>query len=644
MESGEQKNSLVTYNEENYDVAVIGAGHAGCEAALACARLGKKTILFTMNLDSIANMPCNPNIGGTAKGQLVREIDALGGEMGKAADETFIQSRMLNSSKGPAVLSPRAQIDRRDYQGYMKAVIEKQSLLHLRQAEVTKILCEDNHVKSVLTRNGAVHSCEKVIITTGTFMEGRIIIGETSYPGGPDGLFPSVGLSRCLEELGIKIIRYKTGTPVRVNIKDIDVSELEEQRGDLYPCLFSFENEDDKSFQSKNTKSCWISWTTEKTRSIIMGNIHRSPLYSGDIDGTGPRYCPSVEDKFVKFPKRDKHQIFIEPTGENTQEMYIQGMSTSMPEEIQVQMVKSIPGFENAKIMRSGYAIEYDAIDATQLELSLEHKQIKGLYCAGQINGSSGYEEAAGQGLIAGINAVRSLEAKAPIVLKRSEAYIGVLIDDLVTKGTLEPYRMMTSRAEYRLVLRQDNADERLTPLGYEIGLICEERYNAYIKKANLISEEIKRLRETTLKPDKKLNDLLIFLKSTPVKHGVTIASLIKRPEISYESLADVDEKRPKLPYSVYFEVSVQIKYEGYIALENDRIKKFKKLESKIIPEDISYAKIPGLRMEAQQKLDALRPDSVGRASRISGVSPADISVILVYIEAKRRRGHNERH
>ncbi len=632
-----------TYLAECYDIAVIGAGHAGCEAALAAARLGMKTICFTMNMDTVANMPCNPNIGGTAKGQLVREIDALGGEMGKAADATFIQSRMLNTSKGPAVLSPRAQIDRRAYQRYMKNTLEKQEGLHLRQAEVTDILYEDHGTKrqvcAVMTRNGAIHYCKAVVLTTGTYMGSKIIIGETSYPGGPDGSFPSSGLSDSLREMGVGLIRFKTGTPVRINMREIDLTGLEEQKADIYPCLFSFENEDDDSFLNREQRSCWVTWTTDETKKIIMDNIHRSPLFSGEISGVGPRYCPSIEDKFVKFPEHKRHQVFIEPTGNNTEEMYIQGMSSSMPEDVQVKVLRSVPGLENCRIMRSAYAIEYDSVISTELSLTLEHKLISGLFCAGQINGSSGYEEAAGQGLIAGINAVHKLAGKRPLILDRSQAYIGVLIDDLVTKGTSEPYRMMTSRAEYRLMLRQDNADERLTGIGHGVGLISEARYRTYLMKEKLISGELERLKKTVLKPDARLNDLLRSLGSTVVTNGTTIAALIKRPEVSYASLAPVDEGRGLLPRSVCFETEVKIKYDGYISLENDRIARFVKLEHKPVPENIRYEDVTGLRIEARQKLDRLRPLSVGQASRISGVSPADISVLLVYLESIRKRG-----
>jgi len=630
------------YLAGKYDIAVVGAGHAGCEAALACARLGFETILFTMNLDAVANMPCNPNIGGTAKGQLVREIDALGGEMGKIADKTFIQSRMLNASKGPAVLSPRAQIDRREYQAQMKLVLEKQDKLDLRQAEVIEILYDKNtvdgqpvkKVQGVITRTNALFECKAVIISTGTYMDSKIIIGEVHFPGGPDGMFASSGLSQSLIEMGIKLQRFKTGTPVRVNRNSICFENMEEQPGDEKLSLFSFENEDKITNSSKKQISCHLTWTTPETKRIVLENIGRSPLFSGEIEGTGPRYCPSIEDKYVKFPTRERHQVFIEPTGMNTMEMYIQGMSSSMPEEIQNLMIRSVPGLENAQIMRTAYAIEYECVVPEDLHLTLEHKQVEGLFCAGQINGSSGYEEAAGQGIIAGINAAMKLKDKEPLILDRSVAYIGVLIDDLVTKGTLEPYRMMTSRAEYRLVLRQDNADERLTPYGFEIGLISEDRFQKFQAKMDMIESELKRLKNTIVKPSEQTNLVLRKALSTELKTGSTMWDLLKRPEINYEMLESIDAERPCLPGSVKFEVEVKIKYEGYIALELDRINKFKKLENKKIPDDIDYKNIRGLRNEARQKLEKIKPDFVGQASRISGVSPADISVLLVYIES----------
>jgi len=633
------------YFAGEYDVVVIGAGHAGCEAALAAARLGLKTILFTMNLDAIANMPCNPNIGGTAKGQLVREIDALGGEMGKIADKTFIQSRMLNASKDPAVLSPRAQIDRREYQAQMKLVLENQSNLVLKQAEVIEILFKENTekdeqgkiVEGVLTRTNALFRSKAVIVSTGTYMESRIIIGEVNFPGGPDGMFHSSGLAQSLMHMGVKLQRFKTGTPVRVNKNSISFEKLEEQPGDKIPSLFSFENEDKDINTGREQISCYLTWTTPDTKRTIMDNINRSPLFSGEIKGTGPRYCPSIEDKYVKFPSRERHQVFIEPTGMNTMEMYIQGMSSSMPEEIQTLMVRSVPGLENAQIMRTAYAIEYECVVPEDLHLSLEHKQVAGLFCAGQINGSSGYEEAGGQGIVAGINASMKILGKEPLILDRSVAYIGVLIDDLVTKGTLEPYRMMTSRAEYRLVLRQDNADERLTPYGYKIGLISEDRFRNFQSKMEMIEAELKRLKNVIIKPTEQTNSILREVSSTELKTGSTMWDLLKRPEIKYEMLKSIDIQRPQLPESVKFEVEVKIKYEGYIALELDRINKFKKLEHKKIPEGIDYNNIKVLRTEARQKLEKIRPDFVGQAGRISGVSLADISVLLVYIESLKK-------
>ncbi len=668
------------YEAEEFDVAVVGAGHAGCEAALAAARLGYSTVLFTLNMDSVANLPCNPNIGGTSKGQLVREVDALGGEMGKAADATFIQSRMLNTSRGPAVLSPRAQIDRRAYQAYMKEVLEQQDKLHLHQGEVTDLVYEniglqsggsknsadeagkdpadknlagkslsienlaekntldkgsaDKKICGLITRNGAFHRAKTVIVTTGTFMEARIFVGPVSYSGGPDGLFPSKGLSDSIKEMGMEILRFKTGTPVRINMKEVDTSGLEEQKGDDLPCLFSHENENHVlDFAKKDQKSCFVTWTTEETKSLVLDNLDRSPLYSGDIESSGPRYCPSVEDKFVKFPQHKRHQVFIEPTGADTDEMYLQGMSSSMPEDLQIKMLRSLPGLENCRIMRTGYAIEYDLINPMELYHSLEHKKVSGLFFAGQVNGSSGYEEAAGQGLVAGVNAVALLEKREPLILDRSLAYIGVLIDDLVTKGTAEPYRMMTSRAEYRLVLRQDNADERLTEIGYELGLISEERYAAFKEKMAQIDREIHRFKKTVLKPDEKLNHLLDSLGSSRVKTGVTLQALLKRPEIKYADLAPVDEDRPTLPLPVTFAVEVKIKYEGYIVLENERIEKFRKMESKLLPKDIDYQALSGLRMEARQQLEKVKPYSLGQASRLYGVSPADIAVLLIYLD-----------
>ncbi len=624
------------------DVVVIGAGHAGCEAALAAARLGFRTLLFGMNLDALANMPCNPNIGGTAKGQLVREIDALGGEMGKVADRTMIQFRMLNASKGPAVLSPRAQIDRRNYQTRMKQVIEQQPGLTLRQAEIVDILGENTSngpaVAGVKTRAGAIFRCRAAVVSTGTYLEGRIIIGDCQYSGGPDSLFPAQGLSDSLRDLGLPLQRFKTGTPVRVNRLSIDFSALDRQGGDARIVPFSFEHEDQPLLEHEDQMPCWLTWTAPETKQVIRDNLHRSPLYSGMIEGVGPRYCPSIEDKFVKFPDKERHQVFIEPMGRDTEEMYLQGMSSSMPEDVQQKMVRSLPGLSDARIQRSAYAIEYDCFDPTCLKSSLESKQVRGLFGAGQINGSSGYEEAAAQGLIAGINAARLLSGKEPLILDRSQAYIGVLIDDLVTKGTAEPYRMMTARAEYRLLLRQDNADARLTPLGFQIGLINEARWQRFLKKQERIQSEIERCLLTRLRPDEPVNRLLEQAGSAPIRSGATLADLLKRPELSYQKLAAVDPGRPELSWSEQFCVEVSLKYEGYIRLEMDRIEHFRKMEQKLLPADIDYLSINGLRLEARQKLDRLRPASVGQASRISGVSPADISVLLVYLQAIKMR------
>ncbi|WP_027622359.1 tRNA uridine-5-carboxymethylaminomethyl(34) synthesis enzyme MnmG [Acetivibrio clariflavus] len=625
-----------------YDVIVVGAGHAGCEAALASARLGVKTAVFAINLDSIANMPCNPNIGGTAKGHLVREIDALGGEMGKNADKTFIQSKILNRAKGPAVYSLRAQIDRRSYQIEMKNTLELQENLDVKQAEIVEILREEvdgkYKVTGVRTHTGTIYKCKVVVLTTGTFLRAKIIIGDISYSGGPDGLFPANKLSDCLKEMGIELIRYKTGTPARINRRSIDFSKMEEQPGDETIVPFSFDNEELK----KEQVSCYLTYTNSKTHEIIRNNIHRSPLFSGIIEGVGPRYCPSIEDKIVKFADKESHQVFVEPMGLNTQEMYLQGMSTSLPEDVQIEMIKTLPGLENASIMRSAYAIEYDGINSTQLNLSLEFKHIDGLFSAGQINGSSGYEEAAAQGIIAGINAARKIKGEEPLILDRSEAYIGVLIDDLVTKGTREPYRMMTSRSEYRLLLRQDNADLRLTPIGYRIGLISEERYRKFEKKKREIEEEIKRLNNTYVPPSEKVNAFLQSKNSTPIKSGMKLSDLLKRPELDYKSLEAIDENRPQLSAQVIEQVEITIKYEGYIKRQMQQVEQFKKLESKKLGKDIDYFSIQGLRLEARQKLDKIKPESVGQASRISGVSPADISVLLVYLEQQRRKKEDQ--
>lgn len=620
---------------DSYDIAVIGGGHAGIEAAFAASRLGLKTCLFSISLDSMANLPCNPSIGGTAKGHLVREIDALGGEMGKAADKTLIQSRILNKGKGPAVYSLRAQIDRRRYQTEMKHRLEKQENLDVRQAEIVDIgVDKSNNVCSVTARTGAVYLCRAAIISTGTYLKSRIIIGDFSMESGPDGVFPANELSGSLRNIGVELVRFKTGTPSRVNRRSIDFSELEEQRGDENITPFSFETE----YEQRNEVSCYITYTNEETHKIILDNIHRSPLYGGDIKGVGPRYCPSIEDKIVRFKDKDRHQLFIEPMGLDTEEMYIQGFSSSLPEDVQIEMVHSLPGLRNAKITRNAYAIEYDCCNPLQLLPTLEFKKIHGLYGAGQFNGTSGYEEAAAQGLMAGINAALKLKGEEPLILSRADAYIGTLIDDLVTKGTNEPYRMMTSRSEYRLLLRQDNADLRLTPYGKRVGLISEERYKRFIDKKEKIEKEIKRISKLTFPPSEELNAYLDEIGSAAVSTGVKATALLKRPKVSYDRLMEFDKSgdKPSLAADIRQQVEISIKYEGYIKRQFNQAEQMRRLENKRIPEDINYFDIHGLRLEARQKLDSIRPASIGQASRISGVSPADISVLMVYVKHRR--------
>lgn len=619
------------YEYEAYDVCVVGAGHAGCEAALACARLGLNTIIFTVSMDSVALMPCNPNIGGSSKGHLVREIDALGGEMGKNIDKTYIQSKMLNKSKGPAVYSLRAQADKQDYTREMRRVIENTENLTLKQAEVTKLLVEEGKIAGVQTYSGAVYPCKAVVLCTGVYLKARCVYGEVSNYTGPNGLSAANHLSDSLKELGIELYRFKTGTPARIDKRSIDFSKMAEQFGDEEIVPFSFTNTEEDI--KKEQVSCWLTYTNEDTHKIIRDNLDRSPLYSGNIQGTGPRYCPSIEDKVVRFADKNRHQVFIEPEGNYTNEMYIGGMSSSLPEDVQVKMYRSVPGLEHAKIVRNAYAIEYDCINPMQLKPSLEFKKVEGLFSGGQFNGSSGYEEAAAQGLVAGINAAQKLLGKEPLILDRSQAYIGVLIDDLVTKETHEPYRMMTSRAEYRLLLRQDNADVRLTPIGHEIGLIAEERYTQFLHKQQAVKEEIARVEKVTVGANKKVNELLESYDSTPLNSGATLAELIRRPELKYEYLEAIDKNREPLTKDIVEQVNIQLKYAGYIKRQLKQVEQFKKMEKKKIPQDIDYDDIYSLRLEAKQKLNQIRPESVGQASRISGVSPADISVLLVYLE-----------
>jgi len=621
----------MSYVYESYDIVVIGAGHAGCEAALASARLGCRTLIFTVSIDSIAMMPCNPNVGGSSKGHLVREVDALGGEMGKNIDKTFIQSKMLNMSKGPAVHSLRAQADKKDYSNAMRRVLENTDNLTLKQGEVAEVLVEDGKVTGVKTTSDAVYPCKCAIMCTGTYLKARCIYGDVSNYTGPNGLSAANYLTDCLLKLGIDVRRFKTGTPARVDGRTVDFDRMQEQKGNDKIVPFSFTNRSEDL--EREQVSCWLTYTNERTHEIIRNNIDRSPLYSGNIQGTGPRYCPSIEDKVMRFADKDRHQVFLEPEGLYTNEMYIGGMSSSLPEDVQYAMYRTVPGLEHAVIVRNAYAIEYDCINPVQLNASLEFKDISGFYSAGQANGSSGYEEAAAQGIIAGINAARKIHGEEPVILDRSQGYIGVLIDDLITKGTNEPYRMMTSRAEYRLLLRQDNADLRLTEIGYKIGLISQERYDRLCRKRNLIEEEIERLKKKTVGANEKINSFLEKHGSTPLKSGSNIEELIKRPELSYEILKEIDDERPNLPEDVQEQVNINLKYEGYIAKQMRQVASYQKLENKKIPEEIDYEDVGSLRLEAIQKLKEYRPASVGQASRISGVSPADISVLLIYLE-----------
>ena len=622
----------MSYYAGDYDIAVIGAGHAGCEAGLAAARLGMKTLVFSISLEAVANMPCNPHIGGSSKGHLVREIDALGGEMGKNIDKTMIQIKMLNTSKGPAVHSLRAQADRKRYHMEMKHTLEKQENLYLKQGEIVDIKVENGKVTAVETSVGAIYGVKAVIVATGTYLKGKIFMGEFSQESGPDGVSAANKLSDALKRIGVDLVRFKTGTPARINKRSIDFSKMEVQKGDTEIVPFSFEDE----VKDLKQVDCYLTYTNEETHKIIRDNLHRSPLYAGKIEGTGPRYCPSIEDKVVRFSDKPRHQAFVEPVGLDTDEMYIQGLSSSLPEEVQIAFYRTIPGLENAEFTRSAYAIEYDCINPSNLKLSLEYKGIDGLFMAGQTNGTSGYEEAACQGLIAGINASQKIKGKEPVILDRSQGYIGVLIDDIVTKGTNEPYRMMTSRAEYRLLLRQDNADLRLTEIGHEVGLISDERYQKFLNKKANIEKEIQRLKNKTVKPTEKVNELLKKYGTTELSTGTKMSELLKRTELDYNKLAPIDENRPELTLQEKEEVEIQIKYEGYIKMQEAQVEKFKKLETKLLPEELDYEQIKGLSLEARQKLNKFKPRSIGQASRISGVSPADISVLLIYLQVNK--------